>query len=259
VIECAGVTVPLGNRDVLAGVDLRVARGEWVSIVGRNGAGKSTLLRYLAGLVSGTGEVHLDGRPAAALSRRQRSQLVALVSQSPVVPDGARVLDYVLLGRSPHIRTLGFEGAQDLAAVYDALERLDLLDFADRQVTTLSGGERQRVFIARTLAQGAPIVLLDEPTTAMDVGHQQQVLELVDSLRRQHDLTVLMTMHDLTLAGQYAERLALIDDGRIVVEGAPAHVLTEDNLARHYGARVRIIHDGGRLGVLPFREGGIRD
>jgi iron complex transport system ATP-binding protein len=126
-------------------------------------------------------------------------------------------------------------------------------------VTTLSGGERQRVFIARTLAQGAPIVLLDEPTTAMDVGHQQQVLELVDSLRRQHDLTVLMTMHDLTLAGQYAERLALIDDGRIVVEGAPAHVLTEDNLARHYGARVRIIHDGGRLGVLPFREEGIRD
>ncbi|MDT4958986.1 MAG: cobalamin transport system ATP-binding protein, partial [Pseudonocardiales bacterium] len=149
-IECAGVTVSLGNRDVLAGVDLKVARGEWVSIVGRNGAGKSTLLRYLAGLVSGTGEVHLDGRPAAALSRRQRSQLVALVSQSPVVPDGARVLDYVLLGRSPHIRTLGFEGAQDLAAVYDALERLDLLDFADRQVTTLSGGERQRVFIART-------------------------------------------------------------------------------------------------------------
>lgn len=121
-------------------------------------------------------------------------------------------------------------------------------------MTTLSGGERQRVLVARALAQGSPIVLLDEPTTALDVGHQQQVLELVDELRREHGLTVVTTMHDLTLAGLYADRLVLVDGGRVVVDGPADAVLTEENLARHYGARVRIVHDGGRPVVLPLRE-----
>ncbi len=138
--------------------------------------------------------------------------------------------------------------------MHDALTSLDLLPFADRLVTTLSGGERQRVLIARALAQGSPIVLLDEPTTALDVGHQQQVLEVIDRLRRERGLTVVTTMHDLTLAGQYAERLVLLDNGRVVVDGPAGDVLTEDNLARYYGARVRIIHDGGRPVVLPLRE-----
>ena len=258
-IRCDGVTVALGNNVVLKGVDVEVARGEWLSIVGPNGAGKSTLLRFIAGLVPGEGELHLGGRPSASLARRERAKLVALVPQTPVVPEGARVVDYVLLGRTPHIRPLGMEGPHDLAAVHDALASLDLLSFADRLVTTLSGGERQRVLIARALAQGSPIVLLDEPTTALDVGHQQQVLELIDMLRRDHGLTVLTTMHDLTLAGQYAERLVLLDGGRVVVDGHATEVLTEDNLARYYGARVRIIHDGGRPVVLPFREGRIHE
>lgn len=253
-IECAGVTVRLGDRDVLAGVDLKVARGEWVSVVGPNGAGKSTLLRFLAGLVRGAGERLLDGRPARTLSRRELARTIALVPQTPVVPEGASVADYVLLGRSPYIPTFGFEGSADRTAVRDALAHLDLLGLADRGVDTLSGGERQRVFVARALAQGAPVVLLDEPTTALDVGHQQQVLDLVDRLRHERDLTVLTTMHDLTLAGQYAERLALLDAGRIVVDGPATQVLTEDNLARHYGARVRIVYDGDRPGVLPLRE-----
>ena len=145
----------------------------------------------------------------------------------------------MLLGRTPHIRPLGVEGPHDLAAVHDALGRLDLLDLADRVVATLSGGERQRVLIARALAQGAPIVLLDEPTTALDVGHQQQVLELVDDLRREHDLTVVTTMHDLTLAGQYAERLVLLDGGRVVVDGPGrrgAHRGEPGQLLRRAGA-----------------------
>ena len=145
------------------------------------------------------------------------------------------------------------EGPQDLIAVHAALAHLDLLDFADREVTTLSGGERQRVLIARALAQGSSLVLLDEPTTALDVGHQQQVLELIDQLRRAHDLTVVTTMHDLTLAGQYADRLLLLDAGHVMVEGPADVVLTEENLARFYGARVRIIHDGGHPVVLPIR------
>jgi iron complex transport system ATP-binding protein len=259
VITCKSVAVTLGDKAVLDGVDLRVERGEWLSIVGPNGAGKSTLLRFIAGLLSGKGTLHLGGRPAASLSLRERALLVALVPQSPTIPDGIRVADYVLLGRTPHIRALGMEGARDVAAVHDALEHLDLVPFSDREVATLSGGERQRVLIARALAQGAPIVLLDEPTTALDVGHQQQVLELVDHLRREHALTVVTTMHDLTLAGQYAERLVLLDAGRVVVDGPASEVLTEQNLARYYGAKVRIIHDGGHPVVLPFREERTRD
>jgi iron complex transport system ATP-binding protein len=259
VIRCQDVRVTLGDHLVLDGVDLTVTRGEWVSIVGPNGAGKSTLLRFLTGAVSGAGDLHLGGRPFGALTRRERALLVAMVPQSPVIPIGMRVLDYVLLGRTPHIRPLGVEGPHDMAAVHDALTHLDLLEFADREVTTLSGGERQRVLVARALAQGSPLVLLDEPTTALDVGHQQQVLELIDDLRRAHDLTVVTTMHDLTLAGQYAERLVLLDAGRVVVDGLAAEVLTEENLASYYGARVRIIQDGGRPVVLPVREQRIHD
>jgi len=251
--------VTLGDKAVLNGVDLDVARGEWLSIVGPNGAGKTTLLRFVAGLVAGTGELHLGGRLSTSLTLRERALLVAMVPQSPLIPEGIRVADYVLLGRTPHIRPLGVEGTRDLAAVGDALDHLDLGAFVDREVGTLSGGERQRVLIARALAQGAPIVLLDEPTTALDVGHQQQVLELVDGLRRDHGLTVVSTMHDLTLAGQYAGRLMLLDAGQAVVEGLASDVLTEDNLARYYGANVRIIHDGGHPVVLPFREQGQHD
>jgi iron complex transport system ATP-binding protein len=253
-IELRSGRVRLGGRAVLDGVDLTVADGEWVTIIGANGAGKSTLLRLLAGLLEGDGELTLDGRPASALKRRERARLLALVVQSPLIPEGASVADYVLLGRTPHIRPLGVEGPADLAAVHDALARLDLVPFADRLVTTLSGGERQRVLIARALAQGSPVVLLDEPTTALDVGHQQQVLELVDELRHDRHLTVVTTMHDLTLAGQYADRLVLLDRGRVVVDGTASDVLTEDNLARYYGARVRIIDDGDRPVVLPLRE-----
>jgi iron complex transport system ATP-binding protein len=259
VITCEGVAVTLGDKPVLDGVDLRVGRGEWLSIVGPNGAGKTTLLRFVAGLVAGRGGLHLNGRPAASLSLRERALLVALVPQAPTIPDGINVADYVLLGRTPHIRALGMESTRDVAAVHDALVHLDLIPFADREVVTLSGGERQRVLIARALAQGSPIILLDEPTTALDVGHQQQVLELVDHLRREHELTVVMTMHDLTLAGQYAERLVLLDAGRVVVDGPASQVLTEENLARYYGAKVRIIHDGGHPVVLPFREARTHD
>ncbi len=252
-LACRGVTVVLGGARILDGVDIEVASGEWLSLVGPNGAGKTTLLRFVCGLVTGTGDLLLDGQPAAGLSRRQRAGRLALVAQAPVVPPGIAVADYVLLGRTPHIPTLAVEGPDDLAAVHQALRQLDLLDFADRALATLSGGERQRVFLARALAQEASILLLDEPTTALDVGHQQQVLELVDQLRHDHGLTVVSTMHDLTLAGQYADRLVLLHDGRVVVSGRAADVLTEAHLALYYDARVRIVDDGGRPVVLPCR------
>ena len=253
-ISCCGVTVSLANQVILSDVDLAVGRGEWVCVVGPNGAGKSTLLRYLAGIVDGSGDLRLDGRASDSMNRRQRARMVALVPQTPTVPDGISVTDYVLLGRAPHIRPMAVEGVHDLRAVREALVQLDLLDMVDRVVSTLSGGERQRVLLARALAQQAPVLLLDEPTTALDVGHQQQVLELIEMLRTERNLAVISTMHDLTLAGQCADRLVLLDAGRIVVTGTAEQVLTEANVSQYYQARVRILLDNGRPVVLPVRE-----
>jgi iron complex transport system ATP-binding protein len=253
-IRATGLAVELGGSPVLRGVDLDVAAGEWVTVIGPNGAGKSTLLRAVAGLLPVAGSLSLFGTPTSRLRRRERARLIAMVPQNPVLPPGVAVLDYVLLGRTPYIAPLGRESAGDLAAVRDALYRLDLERFADRPLETLSGGERQRVFLARAIAQGAPVLLLDEPTTSLDIGHQQEVLELVDALRRDSGLTVLATMHDLSIAGEYAERLVLLADGRVVAAGPPRDVLTEHLLAVHYRARVRVIDaDHGPL-VVPVRH-----
>jgi len=252
-VEVAGLRVALDKVPILHGVDLRVAAGEWVTVIGPNGAGKSTLLRAVGGLLPVTGTVRLFGTDLARLPRRQRAKLVATVAQDPVVPPGMTVFDYVLLGRTPYLPPLGRESAADLAVAGRVLARLGLSGFADRHLATLSGGERQRVFLARALAQEAPLLLLDEPTTALDIGHQQEVLELVDELRRSHGLTVLASMHDLSVAGEYADRLLLLARGKVAAEGTPARVLTEELLATHYGARVRVIPgDQGPL-VVPVR------
>ncbi|MFE9202615.1 ABC transporter ATP-binding protein [Micromonospora sp. NPDC007230] len=252
-VEVRDLHVDLGGTSILAGVDLTVAAGEWVTVIGPNGAGKSTLLRAVGGLLPAPGAVALFGTPIQSLRRRDRARVVATVAQSPVVPAGMSVFDYVLLGRTPYIPPLGRESTADLAAVHEVLDGLDLGAFGHRELATLSGGERQRVFLARALAQGATLLLLDEPTSALDIGHQQEVLELVDRLRREHGLTVLATMHDLSVAGEYADRLVLLADGRVAAAGPPREVLTEDLLANHYRAHVRVIQgDHGPL-VVPVR------
>ena len=253
-IRVRGLGVRLGGVLVVDGVDLDVAAGEWVTIIGPNGAGKSTVLRAVGGLVAYTGDVELDGVALAALGRRTRAKTVATVAQQPVVPPGMRVIDYVLLGRTPYIAPLGRESASDLSVVDEVLGALDLESFADRRLDTLSGGERQRVFLARALAQGGRILLLDEPTSALDIGHQQEVLDLVDRLRAERGLTVLSTMHDLSIAGEYADRMVLLDDGRVIATGTPREVLTEELLAKHYRVRVKVIvGEHGPL-VVPVRK-----
>jgi iron complex transport system ATP-binding protein len=257
-VAARDLAVRLGGTPILCGVDLDVAIGEWVTIIGPNGAGKSTLLRAVGGLLPAEGHVELFGTGTARLKNRQRARIVAMVPQSPVVPPGISVVDYVMLGRTPYISPLGRESLRDIRVVDEVLERLDLATLDDRPLETLSGGERQRVFLARALAQEAPLLMLDEPTAALDIGHQQDVLELVDELRRDRNLTVLATMHELSVAGEYADRLVLLAEGRVAVQGTPAEVLTERLLAEHYGARVRVVAGEHGPLVVPVRPGSVQ-
>jgi iron complex transport system ATP-binding protein len=249
-IELERVAVSLGGARVVADVSASVERGEWVTLLGPNGAGKSTLLRAVAGLVQAQGTIRVGGTPLGRLDRRALARSVAVVPQLPSLPPALTVGDYVLLGRTPHLSYLARESVRDHAAAARALVRLDLVALANRSLGTLSGGERQRAVLARALAQEAPVLLLDEPTSALDAGRQQDVLELVDELRLEAGLTVLSAMHDLTLAGQYAQRVVLLDGGRVVAAGLPGDVLTEAIVAEHYGASVRVV-DGA---VIPVRR-----
>jgi iron complex transport system ATP-binding protein len=253
-IELRRVSVDLDGRPVLRELDLVVPGGARLGLIGPNGSGKTTLLRTVAGLVPHRGELRIGEAPPGGLSRRELARRIALVPQSPAVPAGMTVADYVLLGRTPYIPYLGSESRRDLAIVAQVLDHLDLAAFAARGLDSLSGGERQRAVLARALAQQAPVLLLDEPTTGLDVGHQQQVLELVDTLRQDLDLTVVSAMHDLTLAGQFADQLVLLDGGRVAAAGPAREVLTERVIGRHYHASVRVLEDpGGGLVVVPVR------
>jgi iron complex transport system ATP-binding protein len=229
----------------LADVDLELRTGEWLGVIGPNGAGKSTLLRTLAGLTDHRGSIRLaDGRAPAAAD-------VSLMPQTPLLPEGMSVIEYVLIGRTAHLGWLARESRADRDIAVSVLRRLGLHDFAERPVRALSGGEAQRVVVARALAQQAPIMLMDEPTSALDLGHQVGVLELVDDLRRHDGLGVIAAMHDLTTAARFADRLILLDQGRVVAAGTPVTVLDPDLLTRVYATplTVRVI-DGERV-VLP--------
>ena len=246
--------VELDRKTIVSKIDIEVSVGQWVCIIGPNGAGKSSLLKALAGIVPSTGEILIDDSNMRDLSERDRACWIAYVAQEPVMPTGMRVFDYVLLGRTAHLKMLATESPKDLEIAHYVISELDLVDFSDRDVATLSGGERQRVAIARALAQASPIILLDEPTTALDVGYQQEVLELIDKLRKENKIAVISTMHDLTVSGLYPDRLMLLAEGKVVASGYAHTVLTPENIARHYGANVTVInHESGPV-VIPERQ-----
>lgn len=254
-IEVDGVSVEIDGARLLHDVHLRVDAGEWVGVLGPNGAGKSTLVRTLAGACPHTGRIRLADRDAAGFRARERALRVAVVPQTPIIPAGIAVRDYLLLGRNPHVPRFGIEGPDDHAAVDAVLDRLGLTGFRNRRLDSLSGGERQRVVLGRALAQDTSILVLDEPTSALDIGHQQEVLDLVDELRLERGLTVLSTMHDLTLAGQYADRLVMLAHGRVIADGTAREVLDPDLLRATFSVNVRVIHDVDGLSVLPIRGG----
>ena len=244
-LSCRDLRVSFRGHEVVCGVDLELAPGEWLGIIGPNGAGKSTLLRSIVGLTDFLGTVALgDGRIPGAAD-------VALVPQFPVLPKGMTVAEYVLLGRTAHLGWLARESQADQHIVASVLHRLELAGFAERFVSTLSGGEAQQVVVARALAQQSPVLLLDEPTSALDLGHQVSVLELVDDLRRTEGLSVLAAMHDLSAAARFADRLILIDHGRIVAQGSHEAVLEAELLSAVYATPLTVQSIDGELVVLP--------
>jgi len=248
-VDLQSLDVRLNGTHVLGGVNLAVSHGQWVNIIGPNGAGKTTLLRAVLGLVAYDGCISIEG--LTKLRRAERARKVAYVPQTPIIPRGMLVADYVLLGRTPHRSIFAGETSADREIAADVLERLDLVGFGDRAVQSLSGGERQRTVLARALVQQADILLLDEPTTALDLGHQQDVLDLVDALRRERGLTVIATLHDLTLAARYGDQVAILAGGVIAQRGTPGEVLTVANIAEHFDAHVRVIDDPEGPVIVP--------
>jgi len=248
------LTLAYGDRVVVEELDLAVAPGRITAIVGANGCGKSTLLRALARLVSPhAGRVVLDGETLHRRPAREVARMLGLLPQGPVAPEGIAVADLVGRGRHPHQKLLARFSAADYAAVAAALEATGTLDLADRSIDELSGGQRQRVWIAMALAQETDILLLDEPTTFLDVAHQIEVLDLLTDLNRDRGTTVVMVLHDLNLAARYADELVAVRDGRVLASGAPGDIVTPALVQEVFGLTSRVIPDpvSGTPLVLP--------
>ena len=254
-VSCRGLTASYNGTEVLHEVDLSVDDGEWVVVVGPNGSGKTSLVRALSGSLPVGGQVTIGDQLLRDMRRREVAAQVAVVPQAPVVPEGMTVSDYVLLGRTPYIPYWGTEGPVDLVRVAEVLASLDLVPFSNRPLTSLSGGERQRAVLGRALCQDASVLLLDEPTAALDLGHQQQVLELVDQLRVRHRLAVISTLHDLTFAAAYGDRLIVLVEGRVVASGEPAVVLQPKLIEKHFGAAVEVLEGPNGPVVVSVRPG----
>lgn len=254
-LEIEHLVVRAGDVDLVEVAGLELEAGRWLSVVGPNGAGKTSLVEAVAGLRRFEGVVRVAGRDIGRLSERERARRLAFVPQHPAVPSGMSLTDYVGLGRTAHQGVLVAVSPAGRARVAEAIGRLGLEDLARRDMATLSGGERQRAVLARTLAQEAPLAVLDEPTTGLDLAHQ---LETLDALRREVDegrLAVLSTLHDLTLAGQYADELALLDRGRLVLRGPSRDVVRSSELGAAYGLTLRVIDVDGRDVVVPEHVG----
>ena len=240
-IKAAGVYAAYGERTVLNGLELEAARGTVMALAGPNGVGKSTLLRAVAGALRPTrGELRVMGTDVYSLSGRERALLVSMVPQNPELPRGASALEVTLMGRNPHLGLLAWESAADVDVAIEALRMTDAEELADRPVHQLSGGERQRVAIAMALAQQTPVVLLDEPTANLDLAYQPAIMRLLRELA-DSGKTVVTAVHDLTLAGQFCDSVALVGEGRVVACGPPETTLTPEAIRQVYGAETLVL------------------
>jgi iron complex transport system ATP-binding protein len=242
------------GRPVLRKVSLDLAPGRLIGVIGPNGAGKSTLVRLLSGLLTpDSGQVTLDGRPLARWKRRALARRLAVVPQSPTLPETFTAGEVVLLGRTPYLGLLANESTHDWEVAKRAMERTETLPLAQRLIGTLSGGERQRVVVARALAQEAAILLLDEPTTHLDVNHQLGLIVLVRHLVAQDNLAALIILHDLNLASVYCDELILLAGGEVMARGRPQEVLTQARISSAYQADVLVMPhpQSGRPIIVP--------
>ena len=253
-LRADGLTLGYGERTVVERLDLDVVDGAVTAIVGPNGCGKSTLLRGLGRLLRPQeGQVVLDGRRIDAIPTREVARLVGLLPQSPSAPAGMTVLDLVGRGRNPYLSWLRQWSPADADVVRQTLALVGLANLVDRPVDELSGGQRQRAWIAMVLAQETDLLLLDEPTTFLDLAHQVEVLDLVDQLHHERGLTVVMVLHDLNLAARYAQHMVVLRAGQVHAAGRPAQVLSEQTLTEVFGLDATVLtdpHTGGPL-VVP--------
>ncbi len=252
-----GVRLAYGEKVVVDDLDLQLTDGSFTAIVGPNGCGKSTLLRALGRLMRPqSGQVLLDGRAIARTPTREVAKVLGLLPQAPLAPEGLTVADLVARGRHPHQSWLRQWSRDDETIVAEALAWTHMAEFGDRPVDALSGGQRQRAWISMALAQGTDLLLLDEPTTYLDLSHQIDVLDLVARLHTERGRTVVVVLHDLNLAARYAQRLVAMKDGELVASGTPHEVLTEQLLADVFDLEARILRDpvAGTPMVVPVRR-----
>ena len=249
------LSLSYGDRTVIDHLDLSVPAGKVTVIVGPNACGKSTLLRSLSRLLAPrTGRVVLDGKDVHRVPARQLARTLGLLPQSPIAPEGITVADLVGRGRHPHQGMFSRWNAEDDDAVAAALDATATAELAERSVDELSGGQRQRVWIAMALAQQTDLLLLDEPTTFLDVSHQIEVLDLLTDLHRTRGTTIVMVLHDLNLAARYTDHLVALSAGRLHAAGPPAHVLTEETVRAVFGLENQVVTDptSGKPLVLPM-------
>jgi len=234
------------DRTIIHDLSMSVPLGQITALVGRNGCGKSTLLKSLARLLPpSAGHVYLDGKLIHTLPTKDVAKQLAILPQSPVAPDGLTVEGLVRLGRYPHQNLFGRRSDEDDRMVEWSLAATGLLEFRERALTALSGGQRQRAWIAMALAQGTDLLLLDEPTTYLDMAHQLEVLELLEELNRTQGKTVVMVVHDLNHAARYAHHMMAIHEGRLVTEGSPQEILTPELLLDVFGVKAHIYSEAG--------------
>jgi iron complex transport system ATP-binding protein len=253
-LEAAGLTLGYRDRTVVDGLDLAVPPGRITAVVGANACGTSTLLRSMSRLLAPRGgQVLLDGREVHRTPAKELARTLGLLPQSPLAPEGITVADLVGRGRHPHQRVLSRWSRDDDRAVAAALEATGTVELAERPVDELSGGQRQRVWIAMVLAQETDLLLLDEPTTFLDVSHQVEVLDLLTDLNRDRGTTIVMVLHDLNLAARYADHLVAMAGGRVLAAGDPSDVLTPETVREVFGLESRVITDplSGRPLMLP--------
>ncbi|QIK63171.1 ABC transporter ATP-binding protein [Leucobacter viscericola] len=243
-LAAESVTLSYGDRTIVEDFSLNIAPGAITAIVGANGCGKSTLLRALARLLKPrAGRVTLDGVALQDTSSKKVARVLGLLPQSPIAPEGIAVADLVGRGRHPHQGLLSSWSPRDYEVVASALEATGMSEFADRPVDELSGGQRQRVWIAMALAQETSVLLLDEPTTFLDVAHQIEVLDLLTDLNRDRGTTIVMVLHDLNLAARYADVLVALRDGAVQAVGSPGAILTPELVRDVFGLESRVIPD----------------